>query len=351
MKRAAVAIFTAACLFCLFLPLPKNISNDETYKCVWADGSVTEESFSSAYESLAGMDGKSVILSRQGLTGKIESEASAVYLTLENGNFSELLECTAAGTRIDGAALYRAFSNRVWYNGEYYVWTGDKIEKVSRAERSEIVFLEGSVTSRVLEAAKASTVYLRKDATVSTLSFAESNVERVFAEAPYSENGGAVYLETAGGKRLLAALSGVKELNLDKDLAFADKGALLSCQTITSLTVPFVGSAKSPYGAAYTGEFAYLFSTGNEYRVPETLARVTVTGGQMIEFAFYACPNLKEINVCGVKPNEISKFAFSGLASLEVLHTPRKDVTLTGNFTSCTAECGCTIYTRNHAQN
>lgn len=350
-KRAAAAIFTAACLFCFFLPLPEKISSDETYQCVWADGSVTEESFSSACQSLAGMDKESVILSRNGLTGKIESEASAVYATLENGSFSELLECTAAGTRIDGAALYRAFSDRVWYNGEYYVWTGDKIKRVSRAERNEVVFLEGSVTPRVLETTGASTVYLRKGATVSASSFAESNVKKVYAEAPFAENGGAIYLDTAGGKRLLAALCDLKELSLDKESAFADEGALLVCQTITSLTVPFVGSAKSPYGTAYTGEFAYLFSNGKEYRVPETLSRVTVTGGRLISFAFYACPNLKEINACGVEPGEIAKTAFAGLASLEALHTPKSDVTLAGNFTSRTETCGCTVYIRNHSQN
>ncbi|MDE6411274.1 MAG: hypothetical protein K2L02_01905 [Clostridia bacterium] len=349
-KRAAVAIFTAACLFCLFLPLPKRISSRETYECVWADGSVTKESYSSAFESLAGMDGESVILSRNGITGKIESEAGAVYDTLEYGNLLELLECTAAGTRIDGAAIYREFSDRVWYNGEYYIWTGSQIKKVSRAEGGEIVFLEGNVTSRVLNETNANTVYLRKGSTVSAASFAGSNVKKVYTEAPYAENGGAVYLDTAGGKRLLAALGGVQELSVDTDLAFADEGALLACQTITSLTVPFVGSARSPYGTAYKGEFAHLFSTGKEYRVPETLASVRVTGGRLISFAFYACPNLKEINACGVEPGEISKTAFSGLTSLEILHTPKSDVTLTGSFTATVADCGCTIYIRNHSQ-
>ncbi len=345
-KKATVTVFTAACLLSLFLPLPKKISSNETYDCVWADGSVTKESFSSAYQSLVGIDGESVILLREGLTGKIESEAGAVYAALEGGTLAELLEATAAGTRIDGAALYREFSDRVWYNGEYYVWTGNQIERVSRTERSEIVFFEGSVTSRILKETKASTVYLRAGAQISASSFAESGVERVYAEAPYAENGGAIYLDTAGGKRLLASLSGVKELTLDEDLSFADEGALLACQALESITVPFAGSSKSPYGTDYKGEFAHLFSSGAEYRVPKTLTRVTVTGGRIISYAFYACPNLKEIDACTVPEGEISKTAFSGLASLETLHTPKRDVTLTGNFTSYTAACGCTIYKR-----
>lgn len=345
-QKATVTVFTAACLFSLFLPLPKNISKGESYDCVWADGSVTKESCSSAYQSLAGMDGESVILSREGLTGKIESEAGAVYAALEGGRLDELLECTAAGTRIDGAALYHEFSDRVWYNGEYYVWTGSKIERVSRAERGEIVFLEGSVTPRVLKETNATTVYLQKRAEISASSFAESKVEKVYAEAPYAASEGAIYLNPAGDKRLLAGLSGVRELVLDGDLAFADEGALLACQALVSLTVPFVGSAKSPAGTDYRGEFAHLFSTGKDYRVPETLTRVTVTGGRIIPFAFYHCPNLKVINACTVPEGEISQTAFLGLTSLETLHTPRRDVLLSGDFTATTAECGCTIYNR-----
>lgn len=346
LKKTGTAVFSAACLFSLFLPLPKKISNREFYDCVWADGSVTEENYSSAYKSLAGMDGESVILLREGLTGKIESEASAVFATLENGNFAQIIACRAEGTRIDSAALYREFSDRVWYNGEYYVWTGNKIERVSRASRSEIVFLEGNVSPRVLKETDATAVYLRKGAEVSATSFAESKVENVYTEAPYVERGGAVYLDTAGGKRLLAALGGIRELTLCEDLSFADEGALIACQTLASLTVPFLGNAKSPAGSAYNGEFAHLFSDGREYRVPKTLSRVTVTGGRLVSYAFYACPDLKEINACRVPKGEISKTAFSGLLSLETLHTPKSDVTLTGKFTSHTASCGCTVYAR-----
>lgn len=345
-KRAAVTGFIAACIFCFYLPLPSKLAGGETYRCVWADGSVTEESYTSAYLSLAGMDGESVILSRDGLTGKIGSRAEETYRILSNGNLAELLECTAEGTRIDGAALFREFSKRVWYNGSYFIWTGNKVERVSRAERDEIVFLEGNVTSRVLRETNASTVYLRAGAQVSASAFAGSNVREVYAEAPYEQNGGAIYLNTPGGKRLLSAIGNVKELALDEDSAFADEGALLACNSLTALSLPFLGSAKSPFGTEYRGEFAHLFSDGKEYRVPETLTYVEVTGGRIVSFAFYGCPNVKEINACSVSADEISRTAFSGLDSLEILHTPRKDVVLTGNFTSYVADCGCTIYKR-----
>lgn len=345
-KKAAVAVFIAACLISFYAPYPVKGSDREFYECVWADGSVTEESYASAYLSLTGTDGESVLLQRGGLTGRIESGAQSVYRILEHGNLPELLECTAEGTRIDSAALYREFSDRVWYDGSYFVWTGNGIERVSNAARGEIVFLGGSVTSRILRETNASTVYLRAGAKLGASAFVGSNVKAVYADAPYGESAGAVYLNAVSGKRLLAAIGSVRELALDEDLAFADEGALLACDTIVSLTLPFLGNAKSPFGSEYTGVFAWLFSDGRAYRVPETLSCVTVTGGRIESFAFYSCPNLKEINACQVQPGEISRTAFSGLESLEILHTPRKDVVLTGNFTSYTADCGCTIYTR-----
>ncbi len=269
LKKTGTAVFSAACLFSLFLPLPKKISNREFYDCVWADGSVTEENYSSAYKSLAGMDGESVILLREGLTGKIESEASTVFATLENGNFAQIIACRAEGTRIDSAALYREFSDRVWYNGEYYVWTGNKIERVSRASRSEIVFLEGNVSPRVLKETDAIAVYLRKGAEVSITSFAESKVENVYTESPYAERGGAVYLDTAGGKRLLAALGGIRGLTLCEDLSFADEGALIACQALASLTVPFWETQNLPQDRRITANLRTCFRTAGNIAFPK----------------------------------------------------------------------------------
>ena len=352
-KKAGAVIFAAACLFCLFAPLPEDISKVEEYECIWSDGSVSTESYSSAYQSLAGIDETHVLLARDGLTGKIESRAVGAYFTLANGDLGELLECAASGTRIGAAALYRAFSERVWYNGEYYVFTGSRVKRVSRATASELVCLEGSVTSRVLKATNAKTLYLRKGATIKSDLFTEGNVTAVYAEAPYFVNGGAVYLDTAGGRRLLSAIAGIEELTIEGELQFADEGALLACQNLQSLTLPFAGSAASPDGKEYVGGLAYLFSDGKEYRVPQTLSSVTVTGGRLGAFAFYACPGLEVIDVCKVDPGEISEDAFLGLESLQLLHTPQKDVKLTGDFSAYSEhglQCGCTVYIRNDSQ-
>lgn len=350
LKRAAVAIGTAACLFCLFLPLPRKISNSETYRCVWADGSITEESYSSAYQSLVGIDGEEVVLSRNGLTGRVKSEAGRVYETLQEGSLAELLRCSPEGTRIDSAALYRTFINRAWYDGSYYVWTGAKIKRVTRAARPELVVLSGRLSASVLRESGAKSVYLRAGAEVQAGTFVGSGVENLYAQLPYEVSDGALYLNTVGGKRLVAALGGVRELAVLGDIKFIAEGALLACDDLVALTLPFLGSAESRNSAAYKGELAHLFSDGREYRVPETLVRVKITGGSIVPFAFYACSGVKEIDACGVPENDISQTAFTGIESLEVLHTPKKNVVLTGDFTSYTADCGCTVYHRIYSQ-
>ena len=343
--KTGAALFVAACLFSLFLPLPKKIAYRESYECVWSDGTVSTESYSSAYLSLSGMTHEGVMLERSGLTGTIASEAAEVYATLQNGSLGELLQCAAEGTRIDRAALYLTFSKRIWYNGAYFIWAGNNVERVSRAAGSELVALEGAVTSRLLRETGATSLHLRAGATLKADTFAGSAVTTVYAQSPYTSCGSAVYIDTAGGKRLLAAVAGIKELTLEEDAVFADRGALIACQDLTALTLPFVGSAKIDANDL-VGELGYLFASGKEYFVPVTLKSLRVTGGRISSTAFYACSSLNVIDLCGVDAGEISAEAFSGLASLELLHTPKSGVSLSGEFTAQRADCDCTVYIR-----
>ena len=350
-KRTSAILIIVACLFSLLLPLLKKAAEREMYECVWSDGSTSIESYSSAYQSLVGIDRESVLLYRQELTGRIASAAGEVYSALLSGNLAELLKCSYDGTRIEGAALYRTFSKRVWYSGEYFIWTGNQIKRASSAKAEELVLLSGSIPSRILKETNAATVHLRADATILADTFVGSSVQTIYAEAPYLQEGGAIYLDTAGGKRLIAALPTLNTLTIGDDLIFADAGALLACQSLQSLTLPFLGSSVEALSDEYAGEVAHLFSNGKEYLVPKSLSHIRVTGGSIVAFAFYACMNLKEIDACRVDPNEISDYAFLGLDSLELLHSSKRDVLLSGEFTSQNAECGCTVFERMYAQN
>ena len=348
--KTGTALFAAACLFSFLLPLPKKIAYGESYDCVWSDGTISKESYSSAYQSLTGITEEGVLLERDGLTGVIASKAAAVYSTLQEGTLNELLQCEAEGTRIDRAALYRTFSKRVWYSGEYYVWTGNNVERASRAAGSELIVLSGTVSPRILRETGATSVHLRAEATIRADSLVGSDVTLIYTQEPYTSSGGAVYIEPAGGKRLVAALANSEELTVDDDTMFADQGALIACQNLSALTLPFAGSQKSWSGSEYVSELAYLFANGKDYFVPQTLTSVTVTGGRISATAFYACSRLKTIDLCKVDPHEISAEAFLGLDALEYLHTPKRDVLLSGDFTASTLECGCTGYTKNHSQ-
>ena len=73
---------------------------------------------------------------------------------------------------------------------------------------------------------------------------------------------------------------------------------------------------------------------------------MTVTGGVLTAFAFYACGGLEEIVACGVAEEDVSSQAFLGADGLRVLHSPRRDVRLAGAFSQTALPCGCTLFVR-----
>ena len=344
-KKTTAVLCIAVCLFSFILPLVSRFSGGETYRCVWSDGAVTTESYSSAYAALYGMDEGGVVLYRDGKLGRIAARNASLCAALETGSLNEILYRSAENAmRIERAALYRTYSKRIWYEGDFFVWNGERVERARRATGEELVLLSGGISARTLQNTGVKTVYLRAGAEVKANTFSATRVETVYAQPPYAANGGAVYFTSAGGKRLISALGTVKTLALDADLSYVDEGALLSCTELEALSLPFVGNAADSAGSAFIGELAYLFSDGKEYLIPASLKRVMVTGGTLVSHAFYRCDNLYEIDACGVEEENISSSAFDGLPALRVLHSP-KELSLSG-FTSSVADCGCTVYTR-----
>ena len=130
------------------------------------------------------------------------------------------------------------------------------------------------------------------------------------------------------------------------DADFADVGALLACTDLEEVTVPFVGSSKTGAGSSFEGEFAYLFLNGARFEVPSSLKKITVTGGELIAFAFYGCSDVRYISACGLAAEDVSPQAFLGCSSLEQLHSPREDVLLSGEFTQERLPCGCMLFVR-----
>lgn len=352
---AVCAVFAAAllgvCVLLLFLPFPQETgATAEEYECVWENGDVSEESYASAYSSLKAAEKERILLERDGMYGEIPTgdEYRRAYGTLSEGSLAELLALqTVTETRLERAALWRAFSGYLWYEGESFAWNGERVTRTDASSASVVVLLGGKLPSGYLAAAGARTLLLRAEGEISASDFVGTSVEAVGAQFPYRFSEGALYLDTPGGTRLVAALPYVTDLVVENGVVFADEGALSPCTALRTLRIPFVGSAENPLGTAYVGYFGYVFGedeTGR-YAVPETLERVTVTGGTIGNHAFYLCHSLREIDAGSVPAERVEEDAFLDCTSLCYLRTSA-NVNLPGEFLSETDGEGCTVYTR-----
>lgn len=321
----------------------------DTYLCRWENGTETEETYYDAYFGFVGWENDDIVIERGGMRGEISpSEACKNVLSvLEAGNFGETCALSTDGiTRLERAALYRRYYGRSWYAEKWFDWTGEGLAAADARSVEEAVLLEGAISPEQLNEVGAKTLYLRKAAAFDENTLVGTKVEKIFAQEPYRADGETVCLITAGGVRLLAGLPLAESIEVPQDIRYADEGALIACTQVREIAVPFVGSAKNPVGSAYRGEFAHLFSTGEAYKVPQTLRKVRVTGGYLASHAFYACPMLEEIDACGLLYDNIEYDAFVDCPALRLVHTPRGNVHLQGQFKVSIAPCGCTVFER-----
>ncbi|MBR7186527.1 MAG: hypothetical protein IKD43_03450 [Clostridia bacterium] len=351
-KLGALALSVAlvfSSLAMLIFPLPHALSSErEVYRCIWDDG-YAEESYASAYAALIGIgaDGN-LELKRGAHVGVIEtgSRFRHAYAVFSQGNLFELVTLDMGGlSKLERTALYRRYGETIFYTSGAFAFDGERVKHVVPYFARELVLLEGGLPSGYLTSVGASKLRLTANAQVSARDLMESEVEEIATEAPYCAEGGALYLDGVGGRRLVAALPHLTELTLSES-SFADMGALLPCKSLVSLTLPYAGSAINASGSAYIGEFAYLWEDAGEYRVPKTLRHVRITGGKLAPYSFYACDTIEEIDVCGLRAEDISAQAFLGASALKKLHVPGADVMLNGEFTKTFAPCGCTVFER-----
>ncbi len=347
-KGAILFAFAALFVFLLFVPLPQTVgAAAEEEDVVWQDGTRETLSYSEAFSMLAGAEGGDVLLESEGRTGRVaQGEAfAAVNAALSDGELAMLLIVGSSSfSRLGRAALFLEHGSTVYYAGEAFRYTGSRVERSASEAARRVVLSDGSLPAGYLASVGASELVLTAAAEFSAADLVGSRVTSARAVLPYLAEGEAVYLRTAGGTRLLAALPLLTSLEV-APCAYADRGALVPCGSLVSLTLPFAGSALH-FGSETEGMFAWLFLT-KSYDVPETLKSVKITGGSLIAHCFYACPDIEEIDVCGLDPAQISPLAFRDALGLLTLHTPRADVVLPAEgFESHIAPCGCTVYTR-----
>lgn len=348
---AVAAVLFLVCAVSVFLPFPHKAGSSlaDTYECVWEDGTVTSESYYAACESLWGVENGFVVLEREGRRGKIAcAELDRFHTLLTQGSLADLLSAdfSALGA-LERAALVYVFSKVLYYaDGEFFSFTGKELSRTETTRASVLSLLAGQPTQREITESLARTLWVHGECTLTGSALVGSYVENFVATAPYVSDGSLLFLDTAGGRRLVACVPGATVLAVTGN-DFADEGALLACTALEELTIDFVGNDKSGSGSDYCGEFAHLFATNREYAIPRSLRKVTVTGGRIVTHAFYACGNVREIICCGLSYRDIDRYAFEDCTALEKLHAPRYDLVLADDrYDKTPAPCGCTLYER-----
>ncbi len=330
---------------CCLVPFPRAAAaREETFEAVWENGAVTQESYASAYSALSGGGSGSLLLEREGIRGEISASERyrAVRAVFQEGSLLDLLTLQTEGlSSLERAAIYRDFSDTGFYSADLFAYDGDRVFRTLRASFSTLVLLDGSVSSGFLCEIGAQKLVLRSGAEFSASSLAGTKIAEIEAAAPYVVKEGGVYLSTAGGTRLVAALPNMEEFKAE-GYDFCDDGALSPCKDLVSLELPFAGSARSILGSDYDGRI--LWALGGS--APQTLKRVKLTGGTVGQLAFLGLNGVEEIDLCGIPEENISPLAFESLKGLLRLHTT-KNLQLEG-FSRTLLPCGCTLYERSY---
>lgn len=347
-KKASVILFSALAVFftagVIFTPVYL-LMRRESYVCVFG-GREEILSYADAYSMLYGIgETGDILLNRDGEMGTVKAgdDMKRTRDILEGDDLGDLIKNEPSLTPLESAALFRLYGDRLYLDGgEYFSFNGTRVSRCALCEAETVVLLGGDVPRGELAFTKARTLEVRPRAALSAAALIGSAVVKAVTHPPYGNSDAAVYLDTPGGRRLIAGLPLSVSVTVECD--FCDAGALLPCDRVESLTLAFVGNSREML-TDFHGELGYLFLAGTEYRVPASLKRVKVTGGYLVSHAFYGC-DLLEVDACGVKAENIAEDAFADLKGLSLLHTPRRDVILSGQFGEERAPCGCYVYRR-----
>ncbi len=345
---AAAVTLSAVCLCMLALPVPKAVGRGENVLCSWRDGTSLVR-YETAVRAFVGVDGeKNITLAQGERYGTVQTSEGfrSAHDVLSGSDLLNLrLLDTERLSRFERTALFRLHGNTVYYAGEPFIYNGNTVTASDRSYAARVVLIEGELPEGYLKSSGANALYLAEGAHLCGADLLESAVVAVEAEAPYTVEGGVVYRTEREQTRLVAVASSSGELRLE-DYDYADMGALCACSELTALTLPFIGFARTWHGDPSSMRLSYLFQTENGDTMPEKLTSVSVTGGTVFSDAFYGWERLERIDLCGVDAKNISADAFKGLCNLRILHSPRKDVELAGNYKISRAACGCTIFER-----
>lgn len=344
LSAAAWLLLLAASAALLFAPGPLAIAQSAgQVEITWEEGALEAVSCSEAFNLLSGCTQEELLFEREGRRGHIAGSEGyrAAYEMLIHGTLAERLRFGFLGlSPMERMALYRKFGDVCYFSGTSFAFEGDRFVKTRRSSFSYFALMDGTATSEQVRATGAKTLLLSGNAEVGG-ALVDTDINTLLAQPPYLAEGGCLYLDTPGGRRLVSALPHSSSLVVEQ-MDFCDEGALLGCRELGQLSLPFVGSAKSPLGSDYVCSLQYMFGGPP----PQTLKKIEVTGGEILPFAFSGCEYVEEIDLCKLEQGALSPDAFGGCTSLEKLHTSAQNLHLPGEFTATLLPCGCYLYQR-----
>ncbi len=307
--------------------------------CVWEDGARLTP-YAEAYSAVCGVEEDGTISLRDGTRrGYIETGEAfrAAVEILRTGTLSELYLLDMGGLKpIEHAAIMAEFGRDTYYADGTFCIRENAVRLTADRTADRVSLLAGSFPAGYLKMAGATVLRVCAEAEVGPGDLKGSAVVRFLAEPPYVTDGSALYLDTPGGRRLIAAAPKQTELTVGA-CDFLDTGALSPCEELVSLTLPVLR------GAAGEG-LRELFETSDGHTMPETLAYVTVLHGIIADQAFYGC-TLKKVDLSGILPEDLSPHAFDG-AAVETVVCTRGDLALSGY--RVTAQGGLYLYERSY---
>lgn len=137
--------------------------------------------------------------------------------------------------------------------------------------------------------------------------------------------------------------TGLTDITIPDSVTTVGEFALSGCSSLETVTIPFVGNSRKTASDLYQYPFGYIFghysyagsietqqkyygsrtsSTSTYYAyIPQSLKSVTVTGGNILAYAFSSCNNLTNVTIAD-SVTSIGSSAFSNCSGLTSITIP-----------------------------